>query len=47
MTLTAFNRAFIFEASGLGIFLRLPFIGEVACNRITPWCFSHWSEVRR
>ncbi|HRK42219.1 MAG TPA: hypothetical protein PLH11_04170 [Gemmobacter sp.] len=47
MTFTAFRQTLIFELIGLDLFLRLPFIGEVACNSVTPWCFSPWSKVRR
>ncbi len=28
-------------------FVTMPFVGELACNPITPWCFDGWQTVRR
>lgn len=36
---------FEFELDLTGIFLRVPLVGEFASNRVTPWCWSKWSEV--
>lgn len=34
---------FIFELGLSGLYLRLPYIGEIAANHVTPFCFSRWA----
>ena len=31
---------FELEVLWLSLFLRIPYIGELTCNSVTPWCFE-------
>ena len=34
------------ELWGSGVFMRLPLVGEVAMNRLDPFLWSRWNEVK-
>jgi hypothetical protein len=40
-------RRFEFEVLGLDLFIRIPGLGELVSNAITPWCWTPWSEVMK
>lgn len=48
MTLTFGNGKYqtVIEAISGDYFLRIPLIGELACNGVTPFCFVPWKAMR-